>query len=182
MSDTKKNIIVIGNGMVGHRFCEKLVEFDALNQFNVTVLGEEPRRAYDRVHLTSYFEDDKTDEDLFLCGKDWYSAYVIVVSLRLGWQFLVWLGRIYVMTDRRMIVSTRLPRPQIIEAPLPNIDDATLTDSRIQRLFALGTIMFTIRDRNPDNQTDDTQWQMVARPVEVHEAVITALNQYSHHR
>lgn len=73
MSRTKENIIVIGNGMVGHRFCEKLVEFCALDRFNVVVLGEEPRPAYDRVHLTSYFEEGKTDSDLFLCGANWYT-------------------------------------------------------------------------------------------------------------
>ena len=69
----KKNIVVIGNGMVGHRFCLKLLEFNGLDTFNVVVLGEEPRPAYDRVHLTSYFEEGTTDEDLFLCGTNWYS-------------------------------------------------------------------------------------------------------------
>ena len=58
--------------MVGHRFCEKLVELGAMEYFDVIVFGDEPRPAYDRVHLTSYFEEGKTDEDLFLCGKDWY--------------------------------------------------------------------------------------------------------------
>ena len=79
---SKQQIVVIGNGMVGHRFCEKLVEFSGLKNFNVIVLGEEPRLAYDRVHLSSYFEEDKTDEDLFLCGKDWYKENGL--DLRIG--------------------------------------------------------------------------------------------------
>ena len=44
--------MVVGNGMVGHRF----VELAAANPgLAVTVFGEEPRPAYDRVHLSDYF-------------------------------------------------------------------------------------------------------------------------------
>lgn len=66
---TKKNVVIIGNGMVGHKFCEKLVSKST--NFQLTVFGEEPRIAYDRVHLSSYF-DGKTVEDLSLSTTDWY--------------------------------------------------------------------------------------------------------------
>ena len=49
-----ETIVVIGNGMVGHRFCEKLVEFDVSRHYRVVTFCEEPRAAYDRVGLTSY--------------------------------------------------------------------------------------------------------------------------------
>ena len=48
--------MVIGNGMVGHRFCERLVEFDADRDYQIVTFCEEPRPAYDRVNLTKYFE------------------------------------------------------------------------------------------------------------------------------
>ncbi|NUM52259.1 MAG: nitrite reductase small subunit NirD [Candidatus Hydrogenedentes bacterium] len=57
--------------MVGHRFCEKLVEFGCNRKYQVLVLGEEPRPAYDRVNLTSYFEG-KSAEDLTLAKPCWY--------------------------------------------------------------------------------------------------------------
>jgi nitrite reductase (NADH) large subunit len=44
------------------------------------VFGEEPRPAYDRVHLSSYFDDDA--EDLCLADATWYAANGI--ELRLG--------------------------------------------------------------------------------------------------
>ena len=50
---TPKKIVVIGNGMVGHRFCEKLTEFDAAHRYRIVTFCEEPRAAYDRVGLTS---------------------------------------------------------------------------------------------------------------------------------
>ena len=41
--------------MVGQRFCERLVEFDTERRFRIVTFCEEPRAAYDRVGLTSFF-------------------------------------------------------------------------------------------------------------------------------
>jgi len=71
-------IIVIGNGMVGYKFCEKLRSKSAA--FDLIVFGEEPRRAYDRVHLSEYF-NGKTAEDLSLSSADWYQAQNIQLFL-----------------------------------------------------------------------------------------------------
>ncbi len=42
--------------MVGQRLVEALRDRDARGRWRVTVLSEEPRRAYDRVNLSSYFD------------------------------------------------------------------------------------------------------------------------------
>ncbi len=47
-------LVVAGNGMVGHRLVEALRAADTAGQWHITVVGEEPRPAYDRVNLTSY--------------------------------------------------------------------------------------------------------------------------------
>ena len=73
-------IIIIGNGMVGHKFCEKLLAKDKKQEFQITVFGEEPYRAYDRVHLTEYFSG-KTVEDLSLVTQGWYEANKIDLYL-----------------------------------------------------------------------------------------------------
>ncbi len=57
-------IVVVGHGMVGHKFLESLAE-SGLKDAEVTVLCEEPRPAYDRVHLSEYFSG-KTADDLSL--------------------------------------------------------------------------------------------------------------------
>jgi nitrite reductase (NADH) large subunit len=76
----RKQIVVVGNGMVGHRFCEKLVEQSAFASFDVTVLGEEPRAAYDRVHLTEFFSG-RSAEALSLVDGDFYSRNGIDLRL-----------------------------------------------------------------------------------------------------
>src|SRR6188768_3295558 len=67
-----KRIIVVGNGMVGYKFCDKLRRQEAAQSFEVIVYGEEPRPAYDRVHLSAYFSGS-TAEDLMMAPASWYT-------------------------------------------------------------------------------------------------------------
>ncbi|MGJ7488139.1 nitrite reductase large subunit NirB [Variovorax sp. LT2P21] len=64
-------IIVVGHGMVGHKFLEEL-EQQGLSHAEVTVLCEEPRAAYDRVHLSEFFAG-KTADDLSLVAPDFFA-------------------------------------------------------------------------------------------------------------
>lgn len=64
-------IVVIGNGMIGYKFCEKLRAASNESDFQITVFGEEPWPAYDRVHLSAYFSGS-TAEDLIMAPLDWY--------------------------------------------------------------------------------------------------------------
>ncbi len=72
-------LVVIGNGMVGQRLLERLVALSA-GPREVTVLGEEPRAAYDRVHLTSYFSG-KSAQDLSLVDPGFFRKHAITVRL-----------------------------------------------------------------------------------------------------
>ena len=54
-------IVVVGHGMVGHKFLESLAE-TGLQDAQVTVLCEEPRAAYDRVHLSEFFAGKSADD------------------------------------------------------------------------------------------------------------------------
>ena len=76
----KQNLIVIGNGMVGHKFLESLVNLEQAEHFNITVLCEEPRPAYDRVYLSSYFSG-KTAQDLSLVSDGFFENHHIHLKL-----------------------------------------------------------------------------------------------------
>jgi nitrite reductase (NADH) large subunit len=52
----RAHVVVAGHGMVGHRFVEALTARDRGGRFRVTVFSEEPRPAYDRVALSSFFD------------------------------------------------------------------------------------------------------------------------------
>nr|WP_024966539.1 nitrite reductase large subunit NirB [Pantoea sp. IMH] len=73
-------LVIIGNGMVGHRLIEELVEKSAPGQFAITVFCEEPRVAYDRVHLSAYFSHH-TAEELSLVRDGFYQKHNVEVLI-----------------------------------------------------------------------------------------------------
>lgn len=92
----RKKIIIIGNGMVSYKFCEKFATKS--QNFDIQVFGEESRRAYDRVHLTEFF-NGQSAEDLSLCKENWYSDNGI--ELYLGDPI------IKIDRDRKMVYSAK---------------------------------------------------------------------------
>ncbi len=73
----RSKILVIGNGMVGHRFLESL---PSDSRFSVTVLCEEPRPAYDRVQLSAFFSG-KSAEELSLVEARFFDRTGVALSV-----------------------------------------------------------------------------------------------------
>ncbi|WP_165106540.1 MULTISPECIES: nitrite reductase large subunit NirB [unclassified Caballeronia] len=73
------NVVVIGHGMVGHKLLECLVD-DARSTLHVTVLCEEPRPAYDRVHLSEFFAG-KSAQDLSLVKPGFFERENVLLKL-----------------------------------------------------------------------------------------------------
>ena len=80
-----KKIIIVGNGMVGYKFCEKFVAQEHSKNFEITVFGEEPRPAYDRVHLSEFFENQDA-KALEMAPAEWYkeNGITLVVGERVS--------------------------------------------------------------------------------------------------
>ncbi|MDG2364961.1 MAG: nitrite reductase large subunit NirB [Methylococcaceae bacterium] len=76
----KKTLVVIGNGMVGQNFLETLVASSAYTDYQVVTFCEEPRVAYDRVHLSEYFSG-KSAEDLSLVESGFFEKNNITLHL-----------------------------------------------------------------------------------------------------
>jgi nitrite reductase (NADH) large subunit len=64
----RKTLVVVGHGMVGHRFVQAAVERGLTETHDLVVIGEEPRAAYDRVALTSFFEVGADELSLLPAG------------------------------------------------------------------------------------------------------------------
>jgi len=94
---SKLKLVVIGNGMVGHRYIEDLVEKTDASQYEITVFCEEPRVAYDRVHLSSYFSHHTADE-LSLVKEGFYDKH--------GVNMLIGERAINVNREKRIVHSS----------------------------------------------------------------------------
>lgn len=68
---SKERIVVVGNGMVGHKFIENLLSHEKSSNYELVTFSEEPRLAYDRVQLSSYFAG-ATADDLMLTSEEYY--------------------------------------------------------------------------------------------------------------
>jgi nitrite reductase (NAD(P)H) len=70
----RKRVVVVGLGMVGISFIEKLMKLDVnRREYDVIVIGEEPHLAYNRVGLTSFFQHREV-ENLYLNPASWYAS------------------------------------------------------------------------------------------------------------
>jgi len=77
---TSGNLVIIGNGMVGHHLVKTLVEQGDASPWTIHVFAGENRPAYDRVHLSALF-DDQTPEDLCLSPAQWYRDNRVALHL-----------------------------------------------------------------------------------------------------
>ncbi len=74
MVTTRERIVIIGNGMVSHYFIEQAIQSE-LNA-SILVLSGESRLAYDRVHLSSFF-DGTSEGALSLTTTEYYDEHGI---------------------------------------------------------------------------------------------------------
>jgi nitrite reductase (NADH) large subunit len=56
MTHLRQRLVVIGHGMVGHHFVQAAIERGLTERWDVVVFAQEPRAAYNRVALTSFFD------------------------------------------------------------------------------------------------------------------------------
>ncbi|MFC7305674.1 nitrite reductase large subunit NirB [Streptomyces monticola] len=75
-----RTIVLVGHGMVGQRFLEALADQGQTERARVVVLCEEPRAAYDRVQLTSYFSG-RSPEELALSDEEFLAKHGIELHL-----------------------------------------------------------------------------------------------------
>ena len=76
----KQTLVVIGNGMVGQHFLTSFVTGSGKDEYEIVTFCEEPRPAYDRVHLSEFFSG-KTAEDLSLVDSNFFEQHNITLHL-----------------------------------------------------------------------------------------------------
>ena len=85
-----RRLVVVGNGMATTRFLEQLMARGGLDakgrRFRVTVLGDEPHPAYNRILLSAVLEGTHRLDEITLRGREWYAEHDI--ELRLGTRAL----------------------------------------------------------------------------------------------
>lgn len=103
-----------------------------------------------------------------------FPALAAAITIRLIWKLLDWANRIYVLTDRRIIVRRGVFQFSMIEAPLNRIQHSAIFTRLIERLLGMGTVGFA----TAGSGTFEVVWEMVQRPISVHRIVNEAIERY----
>ena len=74
MSNGKRRLVVVGNGMAGARLVEDVLARGGGDQFAITVFGDEPCGNYNRILLSGVLAGSHRSEDIFLNPLSWYQA------------------------------------------------------------------------------------------------------------
>ena len=101
-------------------------------------------------------------------------AGMTLLLARVFWQFLEWLSRVYVLTDRRIISVAGVIRVLVFETMHEKVQHTNAIFSLRERLFALGTISFA----TAGTAISETYWLMLSRPLEVHQKIVQTLQRY----
>lgn len=101
-----------------------------------------------------------------------FQAGVFLVAGRLMWAVLQWMGRLYILTDMRIIRLSGVFGIDIYDVPLRRIARTRLVYTTQERLLRLGSIEIIPQDED----LPIGSWQTIARPRQVHKQVIAAIN------
>jgi hypothetical protein len=110
---------------------------------------------------------------------EWFfiEAAIFLVAGRTMWAVLQWMGRLYVLTDLRVIRLSGVLKLDIFDCALRKIARTHITVSAKERLCATGSIEIVPGDES----CPPAVWQTVARPAEVHELIVATINRAKQH-
>ncbi len=120
----KERVVIVGGGMAAARFVDELTK-RAPGRHDITVIGEEKSRPYNRVFLSSLLARDVNEADLDLKPRDWWSERQVnlisgekVIGIDAGQRSVRLQFRPAIPYDTLVLATGSEP----IRLPLPGID------------------------------------------------------------
>src|SRR6476620_10341811 len=71
-TDTRRRLVVIGNGMAGARTVEEILARGGGDLFSITMFGDEPYGNYNRIMLSHVLSGESEETEIFLNSLAWY--------------------------------------------------------------------------------------------------------------
>ena len=96
---------------------------------------------------------------------------IFLIAGRVMWSMLQWMGRLYVLTDMRVLQISGVFNVEILDCPLRKIARTRLIYTIRERLTRLGSVEIIPSDENCPIQF----WQVLRRPVEVNDQISGAI-------
>jgi hypothetical protein len=112
-------------------------------------------------------------------NREWFyiEAAIFILAGRTMWAVLQWMGRLYILTDQRVIRLSGVLKLEIFDCALRKIARTQVTASVKERLCATGSIEIIPSDES----CVPGVWQTVRRPLEVNELIVSTINKAKQH-
>ena len=102
-------------------------------------------------------------------------AAVFFTAARVMWAILQWMGRLYVLTDQRVIHLAGMFNVEIHECPLRKIGRTQIAANVREKLVRTGSIEIFPKDSADNSMASVGTWQTISHPAEVHEQIVAAI-------
>jgi len=111
--------------------------------------------------------------------REWFyiEAAIFLLAGRMMWAVLQWMGRLYVLTDMRVIRLSGVLKLDIFDCALRKIARTQVTSSVKERICATGSIEIFPSDETIASGV----WQTIPRPAEVNELINSTINRAKQH-
>lgn len=112
-------------------------------------------------------------------NREWFyiEAGIFMAAGRIMWAVLQWMGRLYILTDLRVIRLSGVFKLDIFDCALRKIARTAVTQSARERCSRTGTIEIM----PADEECPAGQWQTIRRPHQVNDVIVNTINRAKQH-
>jgi hypothetical protein len=112
-------------------------------------------------------------------NREWFyiEAAIFLIAGRIMWAVLAWMGRLYVLTDLRVIRLSGVFKVDITDCALRKIGRTQVTTPLKEKVCATGTVEITPEDQS----LPPIQWQTLSKALEVQDLINRTIAKAKHH-
>jgi hypothetical protein len=112
-------------------------------------------------------------------NREWFyiEAAIFLAAGRIMWAVLQWMGRLYVLTDMRVIRLAGVFRLEIFDCALRKVARTFVSTSVRERVCRTGTVEIIPADES----CAPAAWQTIRRPQEVNDLIDSTINRAKQH-
>jgi hypothetical protein len=101
----------------------------------------------------------------------YFEAALFVIAGRLMWAVLQWMGRLYILTDQRVLRIMGIFSVEVFDCPLRKVVRARMVSTGREKLVGVGSIEII----PADEVIPSAIWQTIAKPKEILERLRAAI-------
>jgi hypothetical protein len=112
------------------------------------------------------------EETLHIPRRRTMEAGVWLGVARIMWAVLQWMGRLYILTDMRILRLSGVFTVSVFDCALRKVARTLLDGNLMEKMVRVGSIIIIPQDE----EAPVFQWHMVARPRLVHKQILSAIH------